>query len=99
MTYIVSKKSNSEGVLLVVTDSEIIGKLFEEGKKQIDLTSEFYKWERKSKEHARELIKASRHVHLTGKQAVALGVKLGLVNPGRVLVVQGIPHATVIVEL
>ncbi|MBI2573317.1 DUF424 family protein [Candidatus Woesearchaeota archaeon] len=99
MVLTICYKQGPHGSVVVITDTQILGKLFEEGRKQLDLTKEFYVGERRTKEHAREIMKASRHVHLTGKQAVELGIELGLVDSKRVLVVQGIPHATVIVEL
>ncbi len=99
MAFTICFKQGPHGTLLVVTDTVILGKKFEEGNKQLDLTREFYVGERKSKEHARELMKAPRHLHLTGKEAVALGIELGLVDSKRILVVQGIPHASVVVEL
>jgi uncharacterized protein len=84
--------------LLVVTDSNLIGKKFEEDKKQLDLTSNFYKGEEKNKEEVKQLIKQVRHLHLTGKESVAIGVELDLVNPSKILYVDNVPHAEVVVE-
>ena len=84
--------------LLVVTDSNLIGKKFEEDKKQLDLTSNFYKGEEKNKEEVKQLIKQVRHLHLTGKESVAIGVELDLVNPSKILYVDIVPHAEVVVE-
>ena len=41
---------------------------------------------------------AARHVHLTGKGAVAIGVEMELVYPEKILYVQNVPHAEVTVE-
>ncbi len=96
MTLIVNVKESSTGVLLIVTDKEILGKKFEEGKKQLDLTSDFYKGEEKSKEEVKKMIIESRHVHLTGKESVAIGVEMDFVNPEHILYVQNVPHAEVV---
>ena len=98
MNFIVAKKSSENGLLLVVTDFDILGKSFEEEKVQLDLTKKFYKGEEKNKEEVKKLIKESRHVHLTGKEAVALGIEMGLVDSKKILYVQKVPHAEVLLE-
>ena len=91
---IVSQKDN----VLIVTDSDIIGKKFEEGNKQLDLTSEFYGGEEKNKDEVKRLVPTFRHLHLTGKESVAIGIELDLIDPSRILYVSEIPHAEVVVE-
>jgi uncharacterized protein len=93
---IVSEKPGPHGMLLVVTDEEILGKKFEEGKVQLDLTQEFYQGIAKTKEEIKKIIPQSRHLHLTGKQAVALAVELNLIESPKILFVQGIPHAEIV---
>ena len=82
--------------LIVVTDSNIIGKIFSEGNKQLDLTSEFYKGEEMDNLVVKELILGIRHIHLTGKESVAIGVEMDLVDASRILYVENIPHAEVV---
>ena len=98
MIFIVALKQGPHGSLLVITDQEIIGKNFEEGKLQLDFSKEFYQGEEKSIEETKELIATAQHLHLSGKNAVALGVELNLVDPSRILKVKSIPHAEVVVE-
>ena len=98
MTYIVSKKSNSEGVLLVVTDSEIIGKKFEDGRLQLDLTKKFYQGDVMTKEEIKRWIQKSRYLHLTGKHSVAIGIEINLVDPKKIIYVKNIPHAEVLID-
>jgi len=98
MVLIVSGKKTPEGLLLVITDQEILGKIYEEGKLQLDLTQKFYQGEEKSKKEIKLLLSKSRHLHLTGKEAVALGVEFGLVNPNKILYISQVPHAEVIIE-
>ena len=93
MVLIVSEKQGPHGLLLVITDKGILGNVFEEGRKQLDLRKEFYKGEEKSKEQIKIMCSGARDVHLTGKEAVALGVELGLVDAERILWVKGVPHA------
>ena len=91
---IVNTKTTPEGLILIVTDSNIINQKFEEGKKQLDLTSKFYQGEEKSKEEIKELINDAHILHLTGKEAVAFGKELNLVE--NIITIKDIPHAEVL---
>ncbi|MBT3836100.1 DUF424 family protein [Candidatus Woesearchaeota archaeon] len=95
---IVSQKQGPHGILLVVTDSDLIGKKFEEERVQLDLMQDFYKGDEMNKEEVKILLQRSRHAHFTGKESVAVGVELDLINPERILYVEGVPHAEVILE-
>lgn len=93
MMFIVAEKHGPHGLLLVVTDKDLLGKKFSAGKKQLDLTMQFYAGEAKRPEDVKKLLVQARDVHLTGKNAVALGVELELVDPNCILWVEGVPHA------
>ena len=95
---IVSQKKGPHGILLVVTDSGIIGKKFEEGRVQLDLMQDFYKGEEMNKNQVKSLLQKSRHAHFTGKESVAIGVELDLIDVNRILYVDGVPHAEVVLE-
>ena len=95
MKYIVSVKK--EGVV-AVSDENILDRKFTEGKLQLDLTKEFYKGEEKNSEEAKKLMAGAKHLHLTGKGAVALVVEMDLVDTERILFVDNVPHAEVLVE-
>jgi hypothetical protein len=92
MTLIVSEKQGPHGLLLVVTDKDILGKQFEEGKVWLDLTKKFYEGEEQDKEYIKNKITDARDLHFTGKEAIAMLVELDLINSERILWVQGVPH-------
>ena len=94
----VSEKKTPHGLLVVVTDSSILGKKFEEGKLQLDLSKEFYKGEEKDVEEIKDIILSSRHVHLTGEESVDLGISLGLIEKDRVIWISGVPHAEIVLD-
>lgn len=98
MNFIVSQKSSKLGLIVVVTDEDIMGKVFEEGKWQLDLTKKFYQGEKKNKEEVKKILTVARHIHLTGKGAVAIGEEMELVDPEKILYVQKVPHAEVMNE-
>jgi len=95
MNYIVAQKQSHHGTLVIVTDEDILGKVFEEGKLQLDLSKKFYQGDKKSKEEVQKIIVTARHIHLTGKGAVAIGVEMDLVNPKKILFIGKIPHAEI----
>ena len=97
MKYIVSEKKGPHGKLLIVTDCEIIGQKFEEGKLQIDLTQKFYQGEERSEEEVKQIVKGAQHLHLTGKNAVALGISLELIESDKIIYIKNIPHAEMVV--
>ena len=98
MKYTVALKDTPHGLLLVVTDSDIMGGKFTEERKVLDLSQKFYEGEEKTKEEIKELCGGARHVHLTGKASVALGVELELVDVDKILYVNSVPHAEVFME-
>ena len=41
MAFTIGEKKTPHGLLLVITDSDILGKKYEQGKLQLDLTKDF----------------------------------------------------------
>ena len=95
MQFIVAEKESTHGLLLVITDEDILGRKFKEGKRQLDLGATFYLGERKTKEEVKKLIPKARHLHLAGKHIIAVAIELDLVNPKKILWVKDVPHAEV----
>lgn len=91
---IVKVHTKDERSIAVVTDSELIGKKIEEGNKQLDFTSDFYKGEEMVEESVKALFKNVNHLHLSGKKSVGLAKSVGLV--GTVITIGGVPHAQVV---
>lgn len=94
---IVKIHKGPHGEVLVVSDKEIIGKKFEEGKLQLDLTKDFYAGEEMDSEKVKELVKSAYILHLTGKKTIELFLGLGFVDKKKVLFVDGVPHVEVYV--
>ena len=79
--------------ILAVCDSDIIGKRYEEGELQLDLTSGFYRGEEMDEARIKGYFKVVHVVNLVGENAVELGIKEGLVDKDHIMKVDGIPHA------
>ena len=82
-----------QGHLVVVTDNDILGKVYREKEVILDLSSPFYKGEVMTLEKMKVVLTSAYIVHLTGKKAVQTGIELRLIEPASVLLVEGIPHA------
>ncbi|MBW2979371.1 DUF424 domain-containing protein [Candidatus Woesearchaeota archaeon] len=83
-------------MILVVVDDELIGKRFEDGDLQIDLSKDFYKGEKVTEEEVVGLFKKAYIIHLVGERAVGLGIKEGYVDRSRVIKIAGVKHAEVL---
>jgi len=83
--------------LVAICDSELIGKKFEEGKLQLDLSSNFYKGEEKSKEEALNLIDGAYMINVVGRESVEFVLKLGVVNERSIIKIDNVPHVQAII--
>jgi hypothetical protein len=94
------KIHNSYRNTLAICDSNLLGKTFEEGKKQIVLHEHFFKGEEKTEEEVKELIeKGSAEdytFNIVGEQSVSLALKAGVIKPEGITKIQGIPIALVL---
>ena len=95
MIFVVKTHQGPHGVILVVSDKEILGKKFEDGKLQLDLTKEFYQGEETAEEKVKNLARGAYILHLTGEKTINLFVDLGLVDSDKILIIDKIPHAEV----
>ena len=80
-------------LLLAVCDSELKGKKFDDGKIQLDLSSDFYNGEEMNEERTLKLLKCASMVNLVGKESVELGIKAGIIEKEHIIEVDGILHA------
>ena len=86
-------KSHEGRVILAVCDSDIIGKKFEEGERQMDLGCDFYKGEEMDEKRILNLMKAVHIVNLCGDKSVELGIRAGIIDKDNVIKIGGVPHA------
>ncbi len=95
---IVKVHNTPNGKMLALCDTEILGKTFEEGERQLDLDSQFYRGEEKSDEEVEMLLKDVYVVNAVGEKSIGLLVSKGLVEEDAVLRIAGVPHAQCVVE-
>ena len=91
-------KTTEGNRIVVVCDNELVGKRFEEGKLQLDLTSNFYKGEEKKEDEIIELLSYPCTLNVVGKKSMNFFLKLGKIDKNRILIIKDAPHAQAIIE-
>lgn len=79
--------------IAAVCDDELLGKVFEDEKRRLDLTGSFYHGIEASEAEARKAVKNADIVNLVGKKSVALGINAGRINTKHVIKIKNVPHA------
>ena len=93
---VVKIHQNPEGQkVLALCDQNLLGKRFEQGKLQLDLTTDFYQGEPKTEAEIKELVKDVYIINLVGEESLALIQKLNL-NPENIIRIKDIPHVQIV---
>lgn len=83
--------------IIAICDSELLGKRFEEGNMQIEVSEVFYGGEEKEEEEVVELLqdlyKEDATFNLVGQKSVNAAIKAGIISKEGVIRIQRIPHA------
>ena len=95
---IIKVLTTPNGKLIAVCDPELLGKTFEEGDRQLDLSAQFYQGEPKPKDQIEEILKDAYVVNAVGKRSTALLIELEMIEPDHILKVDNIPSAQCVVE-
>ncbi len=93
MSLVVKVHHKGDSTVVAVCDSDLIGKVFEEGDLQLDLTNDFYKGDILEKAEVGDLLRNANSINLVGEEAIKLGIKEGLIEKEHIKKVDGIPHA------
>ena len=85
---------------VALCDSDLVGKVFNEGKYQLDLTGTFFLGEEKDKEEISELLdfyrKEDACFNIVGEKSCGVALKIGLISEKGILRVDGVPFALVL---
>ena len=91
---------NSYRYVVAICDSDLLGKVFEEEKFQLDVKESFYKGKEVSQEEAIEMMKDMQKEDATfniiGKEATKAALKAGIIEKEGIGTIQGIPFALVL---
>lgn len=85
---------------VAICDSNLIGKKFEEGRKQLDLTGKFFAGEEKTEEEVADLIDFYRMedacFDIVGNKSCEIALKKELISEEGISNVNGVPFALVL---
>ena len=91
---IVKVHKTPEGkTLIAACDDDLLGNVYEENGKQLDLSSDFYNGNKMNDKEAGDLIRNADMVNLVGENAVKIGVEEEVIDKDNVLKVSDIPFA------
>jgi|SRR3989304_793537 len=93
-------KSPNIRPVIAICDSELIGKKFEEGKRQLDVRESFYRGEEVNKSRLIEIIKIQSgedaSFNIVGKESIQIALETGIINKEGVHKIKGIPFSLVL---
>ncbi len=89
-------KTQDRKKIVAVCDEDLIGKKLKEKNIQLDLSSDFYKGEKRSEEEVMKIFYDAYIVNMVGKKSVEMGKRAGFVLEEQVIYIQKVPHAQAI---
>ncbi|MDP1695831.1 MAG: DUF424 family protein [archaeon] len=93
------KIHKSYRIVAAFCDSDLVGKKFEEGNRQLDLRENFYKEKEVSSEEAINImIKQAREdatFNIVGKESIEVALEVGIINEKSIGYINKIPFALI----
>jgi hypothetical protein len=94
------KLHRSYRTVVAVCDSDLIGKIFEEEGKQLDLRGDFFKGEEKSFKEIVKILKLQKKedstFNIIGKKSIEAAKEAGLISKEGVMEIKNIPYALIL---
>ena len=94
------KIHESYRAVVALCDENLLGKKFEEGKRQLEVRERFFKGDSLNKEEAINLLKRQQRedstFNIVGEESVKVAIEIGLIDKNQVAMVGGIPFALVL---
>ena len=95
---IVNIHSTPNGKMLAICDKNLLGKTFEEGELQLDLSTRFYQGEDMPDDLLAELVKEARIINAVGEESVRFLREHKLIEDSNTQKIAGIPHAQCVID-
>ncbi|MEM4337090.1 MAG: DUF424 family protein [Candidatus Woesearchaeota archaeon] len=90
---IIKEHKTRSGNIIAICDSSIIGKKFVEGDAVLDLSSDFYRGKKSSKEEILSKCKKAYIINAVGEETINLLLSQKIISEKNIIKVQGIPFA------
>ena len=85
---------------IAICDSNLIGKAFQEGNKQVIISENFFKGDEKSEAEVLAIIESGSSedctFNIVGKESTRTALKAGIIKPEGITRIQGVPVALVL---
>lgn len=85
--------------VIAIADKELIGQIFEEGNKQLDVKESFYKGEEKTLEEVKKIInewsREDATFNLVGEKTTQIAIEMGIINEEEIKKIDNIPYSMV----
>ncbi len=81
--------------VVAACDKELIGTTLKKGKINIEISEDFYKGELVSETAFIDVVAAFGNINMFGHRTIACAIKNGMIDPGSVIEIEGIPHAQI----
>jgi len=86
--------------VVAICDSDLLGKKFEEGKRQLDVRDSFYRGEEVNKERLVEIMKRQlvedASFNIVGKESIQTALECGIITKQGIAKLKNIPFALVL---
>jgi len=100
MTALASMYLNSYCVnretLVAVCDSELVGRTFCEGELHLYVNEDFFKGQPASEHEVKMALEEATIANLVGERSVTCGIESGVVDEDCVIMIDGVPHAQMV---
>jgi uncharacterized protein len=87
--------------IVAICDTELLGKQFEEGKKQLNIKKNFYTGKEKNKQEVKKIIQEmsleNATFNIVGKESINAAIEAGIINKKGIGEIHGIPFTIVLV--
>jgi hypothetical protein len=90
-------KNHENQMLVSVCDDNLIGKRFEDGKKQLDISIDFYNGDEKTDEEAADIMRNCYMVNIVGEKSVNLALREQIISRESIKTICDVPYAQAIV--
>jgi hypothetical protein len=87
-------------IVVALCDTNLIGKTFEEGIKQIQIRENFFKGDEKNKQETIEILqnmqKEDATFNIVGKESIQTALEAGIIKESGIIKIQNVPIALVL---
>tara|TARA_Y100000294_G_C8429258_1_gene286114 strand:+ start:233 stop:544 length:312 start_codon:yes stop_codon:yes gene_type:complete len=98
MELIVKKHISHEGkIIIAICDKDLLGKKFEQGELQLDLTSNFYKGDLVNEDEIKKILKNAHLMNIVGENSINFVVNNGFIKKENILKIDNIPYAQALI--